>query len=262
MRFCSANIPTIMHDITSVSGLGINAGWKTDRPAAPQFTDQLLGSDGLSQEDLWGLARQRSGDFNVGFSQELKQSQEENQILSSINRHETEEGMVQEYQEKLFETDLKVSHEDAKRILTALQGNHSRWDQLKKDIDQLAAEPSSIPSARPMVVVDGEPMPYARPMVVEDGEPMPSAPPMKSVVNSEERQKKRLEDYRARRQQEEKDRLLRVKECQANEDKKIQDMQQASIESIQEQMKKNATLGQLVLAARRRHENKDRPTLF
>ncbi len=232
MGFCRANIPTIMHDITSVSGLGINDVWM-GRPADPQVTDQLLGSNGPSQKELWGLVSKRSDDFNVGFSQELERGQEEIQILSSINRHETEEGMVQEYQEKLFEADVKVSHEDAKRILTALQGNHSRWDQLKKDIDQLAAEPSSIPSA----------------------------PPMELVMPSEDHQKERLEDYRARRQQEEKDRLLRVKECQANEDKKIQDMQQASIESIQEQMKKNATLGQLVLAARRRRENENRPTL-
>lgn len=77
MLFCSVNIPSVVYSIPSVPVLGINAGSNTDRPADPQFTDQLLDSGGLSQEELLGLVSKRSGDFNGVLSQELEQGQEE-----------------------------------------------------------------------------------------------------------------------------------------------------------------------------------------
>ena len=111
------------------------------------------------------------------------------------------------------------------------------------------------PSAPPMEIRSKMPEPSAPPMEIRSKMPEPSAPPMD--LKSQET----LQAYRNRRQQEEKERLLRVEAYQKKQkENETLAAQKPKLILDQQPTQKNKALGEFVLAARKERQRLNQPS--
>ena len=153
---------------------------------------------------------------------------------------------------EIIDYESSIGFDQALQMVEELQNSGlSSEDYIEKLKQRIIMANASAP---PMEIRSKMPEPSAPPMEIRSEMPEPSAPPMDLKLQET------LQAYRNRRQQEEKERLLRVEAYQKKQkENETLAAQKTKLTLDQQPTQKNKALGEFVLAARKERQRLNQP---